>query len=163
MKPTWRRWLDRWRLPVASFCGIVAGIFLIAMMLLTIADVVLRGLLNIPVRGTYELVELLLAYTFFVAVPAVLLRDENIVVNVVDGIAGGFVPVLKRLGHAGAVVVFAVMAWCTWRAAADALVFDDVTADLGLSRRLHWTAVLIGLSGATIASLVMCLRTDDRQ
>ena len=54
------------------------------MMLLTVADVTLRASFNLPIRGVYELVELLLAATFFVALPAVFLRDENIVVNSID-------------------------------------------------------------------------------
>ena len=53
--------------------------FLAAMMLLTVADVALRGAFNRPLRGVYELVELLLAGTFFLALPAVFLRDEHIV------------------------------------------------------------------------------------
>lgn len=150
--------IERWRLPASKVCGVVAALFLVAMMLLTVADVVLRGVFDTPLRGVYELVELLLACTFFFALPAVFLRDENIVVNVVDGLAPQLAPRLQRLANIVTFVALAMMVWCGWLAARDAVVFDDVTADLGLSRKLHWTALLIGLFGAAVAAFVMCLR-----
>jgi TRAP-type C4-dicarboxylate transport system permease small subunit len=57
-----------------------------------------------------------------------------------------------------AVVILAVMAWQGFLAARDAFEFNDVTADLGLSRLLHWTALLVGVVGAGIAALAMAWR-----
>jgi TRAP-type transport system small permease protein len=155
--------VKRWRELTSSFCGWTASVFLAAMMLLTVVDVALRAVSNIPIRGTYELIELLLAYTFFIALPAVFLRDENIVVNVVDDLAPRWVPALKRLAAAFAVVVLAVMAWQGWLAARDTIAFNDVTADLGLSRALHWIALLVGVIGAAVAALVMGLCGNGRR
>jgi TRAP-type C4-dicarboxylate transport system permease small subunit len=155
--------VERWRDLASRICGLIAAFFLAAMMLLTVADVVLRAGFNAPVRGVYELVELLLAYTFFMALPAVFLRDENIVVNVVDELTPGQVPALRRIAAACAVVILAVMAWQGWLAAGDTLAFGDVTADLGLSRILHWIALLIGITGAAIAALAMGLRRNASQ
>ena len=73
--------VERWREVASRTCGISPPLFLAAMMLLTVADVVLRAAFNTPIRGVYELVELLLAYTFFIALPAVFLRDDHILVN----------------------------------------------------------------------------------
>ena len=61
-----RRWRDR----ASTACGLVAAVFLTAMMLLTVADVALRAAFNFPIRGVYELIELLLAWTFFLALVA---------------------------------------------------------------------------------------------
>ena len=55
--------MKRWRDLASTICGLIAAVFLAAMMLLTVADVVLRAVLNTPIRGIYDLVELLLAYT----------------------------------------------------------------------------------------------------
>ena len=63
--------MKRWRDLVSTACGLMAAAFLAAMMLLTVADVTLRAAFNLPLRGVYELIELLLAATFFVALPAV--------------------------------------------------------------------------------------------
>ena len=73
--------MTHWRSVVAKCCGWLAAVFLAAMMLLTVADVVLRAVANHPIRGVVELVELMLAGTFFFALPAAFLRDENIVVD----------------------------------------------------------------------------------
>ncbi len=128
------------------------------MMLLTVADVVLRAAFNTPIRGVYELVELLLAYTFFLALPAVFLRDENILVNSIDDLFPRAVPALKRFAEIFAFVVLAVMTWQGFIAARDAIEFHDVTADLSLPRVLHWIAVLAGLVGSGIAALAMAMR-----
>jgi TRAP-type C4-dicarboxylate transport system permease small subunit len=152
--------VERWRNVTARICGIIAAACLAAMMLLTVADVVLRAAFNTPIRGVYELVELLLAYTFFMALPAVFLRDENIVVNSIDDLAPRAVPALKRIGLALAVVVLALIGWQGFIAARDTIAFNDVTADLGLSRGLHWIALLVGVIGAAIAALAMCLRRN---
>jgi TRAP-type C4-dicarboxylate transport system permease small subunit len=133
------------------------------MMLLTVADVTLRAAFNTPIRGAYELVELLLAGTFFVALPAALLRDENINVNVIDDFAPRWVPALRRVAAALAVVVLAVMAWQGFVAARDSYEFHDITAELGLSRVWHWSAVLFGLTGAGLAALAMALFGNGRR
>ena len=154
--------MPRWRDIPARICGWVAALFLAAMMLLTVADVTLRAFFNLPIRGTYELIELLLAGTFFVALPAVFLRDDHIVVELIDGLVPRRVPVLKRIGEGLAVLLLAVMAWQGWLAAADTIAFNDVTADLGLPKSLHWIALLVGVIGAGIAALAMTLRRTTR-
>jgi TRAP-type transport system small permease protein len=150
--------VQRWRDLASIICGLVAAVFLAAMMMLTVADVALRAAFNIPIRGIYDLVELLLACTFFFALPCVFLRDENIVVNSIDDLAPRWVPTLKRSAEFLAVAVLAVMAWQGWIAARDSIEFHDVTGDLGLPRILHWTALLIGIVGSCIAALVMAFR-----
>jgi TRAP-type C4-dicarboxylate transport system permease small subunit len=143
-------------------CGWVSAAFLVAMLLLTVADVVLRGVFGYALRGVYELIELFLAATFFLALPCVFWRDENIVVNSIDEYAPRWVPTLKRAAELLAVVVLAVMAWQGFIAARDSLEFHDVTADLGLPRVWHWAAVLIGVIGAMLAALSMALRRGSR-
>ena len=125
------------------------------MMLLTVADVVLRATVNRPIRGMFELVELLLACTFFLALPAVFLRDENLVVDLIDPIRPRWVPWLRRAAELVAIPVLVAMAWQGWKAAAETLVFNDVTSDLAIHRILYWMPVLFGLIGAAAAAVVM--------
>ena len=132
------------------------------MMLLTVADVVLRATTNRPIRGMFELVELLLACTFFLALPAVFLRDENLLVDVIDPLAPRWVPWLRRIAEVIAVPVLGLMAWEGWKAAAETLVFNDVTSDLAIHRLLYWIPVLFGLIGAAIAAVAMAVRKDPK-
>jgi TRAP-type C4-dicarboxylate transport system permease small subunit len=125
------------------------------MMLLTVADVVLRAVSNRPIRGTFEIIELLLACTFFLALPAVFLRDEHLLVDVIDPIAPRWVPWLRRFAEIIAIPVLALMAWEGWKAAQETLVFNDVTSDLAIHRILYWIPVLFGLIGGALAAVVM--------
>ena len=139
----------------------LAATCLSAMLLLTVADVTLRAAFNLPIRGVYDLVELLLAGTFFFALPCVFLRDENILVNSIDDLAPRLVPLLKHAAEMLSVVVLAIMAWQGWIAASDSYAFHDVTADLGLPRYWHWMTLLIGVITAGLAALAMALRRED--
>ena len=155
--------MKRWRDLCSLVCGVAAAVCLTAMLLLTVADVTLRAALNLPIRGVYELVELMLAGTFFLALPCVFLRDENILVNAIDDLAPRFVPALKRAAELLSVVVLAVMAWQGLIAARDSLEFNDVTADLALPRFWHWLALLVGVIAAGLAALAMALRRKGRR
>ena len=128
------------------------------MMLLTVADVLMRALLNRPIRGTYDLVELLLCATFFVALPAVFLRDDHIVVDSIDRYFPRAVPWLRRLGGLAAVIMLALMVWQGCLAARDAWSFGDVTSDLSIPKILYWIPLLFGLAGGALAALAVTAR-----
>jgi len=127
------------------------------MMLVTVADVVLRAALNRPIRGTLEIVELLLACSFFLALPATFLRDEHIVVDMIDAAVPRRVPLLRRIAAVIGAVVMAVMAWQGWIAAKDAMLFNDVTSDLAIPRIWYWIPVLVGMIGGCIAAVAMII------
>ena len=152
--------MTRVRAFAAKFCGWVAGLCVAAMMLLTVADIVLRALATKPIPGLLEIVELLLACSFFLALPATFLRDKHIVVDVIDAMAPRQVPLLKRISAALGVVVLALMAWQGWIAAKDSLLFGDVTFDLSLPRIIYWIPVLAGMMVAALAALVMAASGD---
>jgi len=134
-------------------------LFLAAMMLLTVADVVLRAFFNRPIHGTFELIELCLACTIFIALPAVFLRDEHLVVDVVDHFAPP--AVVKRLDLAGAIASLAVLALMFWRMlslARDMQEFGDVTADLSIPKIFFWIPVLLGVGASALATLAFIAR-----
>jgi TRAP-type C4-dicarboxylate transport system permease small subunit len=128
------------------------------MMLLTVADVILRATANRPIHGTLEIVELLLACTFFLALPAAFLREEHIVVDLIDGAAPRWVPGLRRLAGALGVLVLGLMAWQGWIAAGDTLLFKDVTSHLAIPRIWYWIPVLTGMIVGALAAAAMLLR-----
>lgn len=153
--------MKRWRSLAAGLCGGLAAVALAGMMMLTVIDVSLRAFFNMPIRGTLELIELLLACTFFLGLPAAFLRDEHIVVDIVDQMAGKRVILLKRLAELLSIVIIAVMAWQGWKVARDTLLFGDITSDLELPRIWYWIPVLAGLIGSGIAAAVMAIRPDS--
>ena len=148
---------------IAAAFGGLAAIFLAGMMLLTVADVVLRSLFSYPIRGLLELVELGLACTVFLGLPAVFLRDEHLVVDVIDQITRP--SVVRALDLAGAVISFvllAVMAWQMVPVARGMYEFGDVTSDLSIPKIYYWVPVLLGVVASALASLVFILRWRRR-
>jgi TRAP-type C4-dicarboxylate transport system permease small subunit len=136
--------------------GYLAAAFLAAMMLLTVADVVLRSFFATPIRGMLELVELGLACTIFLALPAVFLRNEHLVVDVIDHIGRPrLVRALERLGGLVGLGVLAVMAWQMWPLAQTMYEFGDVTSDLSIPRTWYWVPVLLGVAASALAVLII--------
>jgi TRAP-type C4-dicarboxylate transport system permease small subunit len=144
---------------VPIFFGVVAALFLAAMVGLTVADVVLRSFFASPIRGMLELIELGLACTIFIALPAVFLRREHLVVDVIDHFARPrVVRFLDRLGALVTLGVLAVMAWQMWPLARTMIEFGDVTSDLSIPRMFYWIPVLLGVGASALATLILLLR-----
>jgi TRAP-type C4-dicarboxylate transport system permease small subunit len=144
---------------LARVFGTLAAFFLAAMMLLTVADVLLRAFFSYPIQGMLELIELGLACTIFVALPAVFLRDEHLVVDVIDHFAGPrLVRLLDLLGALLSLVVLAVMAWQMVPLARAMHEFGDVTSDLSIPRIYYWIPVLVGIIASALTTVIFIVR-----
>jgi TRAP-type transport system small permease protein len=141
----------------------VAAAFLAAMMLLTVADVLLRAFFGYPVRGMLELIELGLACTVFLGMPAVFLRKEHLVVDAIDQLTRP--AVVRLLDLAGALVSFGLLAFMAWQmvpVARGMYDFGDVTPDLSIPKIYYLVPVLLGVVGSAAAALVLVLRWRRR-
>jgi len=133
------------------------------MMLLTVADVLLRAFFGYPVRGMLELIELGLACTVFFGMPAVFLRKEHLVVDAIDQLTRP--AVVRLLDLAGALVSFGLLAFMAWQmvpVAKGMYDFGDVTPDLSIPKIYYWVPVLLGVVGSAAAALVLVLRWRRR-
>ena len=139
--------------------GSVAAAFLAAMMLLTVADVLLRTFFNLPIQGMLELIELGLACTMFLGMPAVFIRGEHLVVDVVDQLTRP--SVVRLLDLFGALISFSVLAVMAWQMVPVARAmyeFGDVTSDLSIPKIYYWIPVLLGVVASALATLVFIVR-----
>ena len=136
----------------------MAAAFLAAMVLLTVADVVLRTFFSYPIRGMLELIELGLACTIFFALPAVFLRDEHLVVDVLKKTRP-----LELLGMVVSLVVLAAMGWHMLPNARSMIEFGDVTSDLSIPRLWYWVPVLFGVAASAAAALFLGFRLISRR
>jgi TRAP-type C4-dicarboxylate transport system permease small subunit len=147
----------------ARFFGYAAALSLAAMMLIIVADVVLRAALRLPVRGQYELVELALGYTIFLALPAVFLRDAHLVVDVADHFVSARVRrVLDLLGAIASLVALAVMLWQMVPQALYMMNFGDMTFDLQIPKTWYAAPALIGIVAAAGVALYLVVRDLKR-
>ena len=129
------------------------------MVALTVADIALRAFFRYPIQGMLELIELGLACTIFLALPAVFLRDEHLVVDVVDKLVRpGIVRLLDLLGALMSLGVLVVMAWQMVPLARTMHEFGDVTSDLSIPKIWYWIPVLLGVIASAAATLVFIIR-----
>jgi TRAP-type C4-dicarboxylate transport system permease small subunit len=143
----------------ARWFGYIAAVFLLAMMLLTVTDVALRSLFSMPIFGTFELVELCLVATIFLALPATFLREENVVVDLIDHlIPAGGIRWLRLLGLLLSLLFLATMLWRMLQPALDTLEFGDQTLSLEIPRFIHWLPILFGVTCASIVVVTLLLR-----
>jgi TRAP-type C4-dicarboxylate transport system permease small subunit len=129
------------------------------MMLVIVADVLGRSLFNLPVRGQYELVELALAYTVFLALPAAFLRDAHLVVDVADHFVSA--RVRRALDLAGALASLAALGIMLWQMVPQALYmmrFGDMTFDLQISKNWYAAPALAGILASLVAAAALVVR-----
>ena len=77
-----------WKGNADALLGVVASAILLAMMLLTVVDVVARYVFSRPLRGAFEITELMLLVLIFAGLPLVSFSDEHAVMDFIDRVLG---------------------------------------------------------------------------
>lgn len=134
--------------------GMASVITLLAMMLLTTTDVVARYVFNSPIRGAFELTEILLATLVFLAMPLTTQLDEHVRVDLIK------LPPKSRREYAlrlfGVLVlagVFAVLAWQIWEHAGKLEKYGTVSNSLSIPISIvaFLVAICCGISAIAAA------------
>ena len=135
-----------------------AVLALLVMMMLTTSDVILRKLVNKPILGVTELVELALGVAVFVAIPGVFARGANIAVDMIDQWLPAWSSVLKRISAVLAVVVLALFTWHMWQPMKDVISFGDTSSDLQIPKIWFmgpaWAGIAVALAIAVVVLFV---------
>jgi len=97
-------------------------------MLLTFVDVVARYLFNRPIRGGFEMTELVLLVLIFAGLPLVSHADEHVTMDFIDRmLPERAVAVLIRVVHALVAAVFFFLTWQVLIKAARIAGYGDTT------------------------------------
>ena len=119
---------EAWKRRADALLGVAASAILLAMMLLTVVDVVARYVFSRPVRGAFEITELMLVVLIFAGLPLVSFSDEHAVMDFIDGVLG---PrgrrALERAVQATSAAFMLLMAWLTWLKADRIWAYRDAT------------------------------------
>lgn len=121
------------------------------MMTLTFVDVVARYVFNRPLRGGFEVTELLLLVLIFAGLPLVSHADEHVTMDFIDRIAGPRATArVKRLVHLLVAAVFFLLTWLVWLRADRVSSYGDATDVLRIAYApfVYFMAVMIALTGA---------------
>jgi TRAP-type C4-dicarboxylate transport system permease small subunit len=131
-------------------CGVLSGLALLAIMLLTFFDVSGRKLLSHSITGSLELTELLMVVVIFGALPLVSLKNEHVVFDSLDALTA---PWLQRIQRALVNLVCAALlfglAYLMWRTGSEFAVTGETTAQLKITKApfIQGMGVLCGLTG----------------
>lgn len=119
------------------------------MMLLTFVDVVARYLFNQPVRGAFEVTELLLLVLIFAGLPLVSYADEHALMDFVDRLLGPRGQRwLEGAVHVLCAAVMGLLAWLVWKKADRVWGYGDATDVLRIAYGpfVYFMAAMIALT-----------------
>ncbi len=142
MKSSWSNWLER-----------LAGVALLVMLGLTVADVLGRYLLARPVAGVIELIQYAMVVVVFAGLPVVTCEGQHISVGLLDGRLGQRARRIQRtlIGVACAMVL-ATLSWTLFEIAGSMREQGDV---IGFLRLPTFVAAYL-MSALSLATSVIC-------
>src|SRR5262245_55458844 len=144
-------WLDR-------ALGAAAAILLFGLMGLTTADVIGRYVFNWPLRGAFEVTELLLLALIFAGLPLASRAEEHVTLDFIDmtlGAAGR--RVLRRLVDLVCGLIILGLAWRVWVKAGKIAAYGDTTEVLRLKVGpfVYFMAIMVAVTGIVHLAKVM--------
>ena len=135
---------------IEKVVGVMAAIFLFALMMVTFIDVIGRNVLDRPLIGASEITEVLLVCVVFLTLPSVAFRQAHIVVDLADAISGPTLRFIQKLLSAllGA-AFFGGMCWRLWILGDKVAGYADTTPSLGipLAPFIYGMSILSGITG----------------
>jgi len=139
-----------WKGNADALLGVAASAILLAMMLLTVVDVVARYVFSRPLRGAFEITELMLLVLIFAGLPLVSFADEHAVMDFIDRLLGprgqGWLERAVQLVNAGFMFL---LTWLVWRKADRIWAYRDATDVLRIvyGPFVYFMAVTLALAG----------------
>ena len=139
-----------WKRHADSLLGVAASAILLAMMFLTVVDVVARYVFSRPVRGAFEVTELMLLVLIFAGLPLVSFSDEHAVMDFVDRLLGsrGQRGIERLVQVVNAAFMF-LLTWLVWRKADRIWAYGDTTDVLRIAYGpfVYFMALTLALAG----------------
>jgi len=135
---------------VDATLGVAASVILFCMMTLTFVDVILRYLFNRPLRGAFEVTELMLLVLIFAGLPLVTHANEHVTMDLIDRwLNPRLRNALRRLMEAISAALMFVLTWFMWIKAQRIAGYGDTTDVLRIAVGpfVYFMVAMILLSG----------------
>jgi len=139
-----------WKGRAEGILGVAAAAILLSMMLLTFVDVVARYGLSRPVRGAFEVTELMLLVLIFAGLPLVSFADEHALMDFIDRLLSPrALRGLECAVHALCAAAMFLLARLVWLKADRIWAYRDSTDVLRIvyGPFVYFMALMIGLTG----------------
>jgi TRAP-type C4-dicarboxylate transport system permease small subunit len=119
------------------------------MMTLTFVDVVARYVFNRPLRGAFEVTELLLVVLIFGGLPLVSHADEHVTMDFIDKLLGRWRHLWQRVVQAVSAAIMFLLTWLVWLKAERIQAYGDATDVLRIvyGPFVYFMALMIALAG----------------
>jgi TRAP-type C4-dicarboxylate transport system permease small subunit len=141
----------------------LAAAAMVILMMVTVADVLLRYLFNRPIPGSYDLVESMLVVFVFHSMPAAFFGRLNIVIDVIDPAVGERgTRALIHIADVLSVVCLGLLFWAMLGPAEQAYQYGDRKTELLLPMYVLWIVALLGLAGTIFCAVVTLLTKAAR-
>lgn len=147
-----------------TLSGLLAGIALFAIMLLTFLDVGGRKFFDNSITGSLELTELLMVVVIFGALPLVSERGEHVVFDSMDTFLPDFIKKIQRfLVQLLCGVALIALGWLMWKTGADFLQTGETTAQLKILKApfIYGMGLLCAFTGVIHLSLMFKEQQDN--
>ena len=141
---------NKWEKRADAVLGVAASIILFCMMTLTFVDVIARYVLNRPVRGGFEITEMMLLVLIFAGLPLVTHAGEHVTMDLIDRLLGERArALLARLVEFLCAGLMFFLAWLMWLKAGKIAAYGDTTDVLRIliSPFVYFMVTMIGVSG----------------
>ncbi len=139
----------KWERRADAVLGVAASAILLVLMSLTFVDVVARYVFNRPIRGGFEVTELLLLVLIFAGLPLVSHANEHVTMDFIDRLSGGRLRAwINRIVHALVAAMFAFMSWQVIVKAGRISSYGDATDVIRIPYApfVYFMAAMLGLS-----------------
>lgn len=134
----------------------VAAWALVTMIILTIADVLMKNLFHRPINGVFELVEFLMVIVVFFGMPEVFRSQSNICVDIADHLVNGSArSAINIFGAMATLLFFLIFGWAMLGPAWDTVVYPQNTQEIGLPMIAYWVPILAGTAVTIVATIVV--------
>ena len=141
----------KWERRTDAMLGIASAALLMFLMMITVADVVLRYLFSAPIRGAFELTELMLLVLIFAGLPLVSRADEHVTMDFIDRMLPprGRMFVIRAV-HALTAAVMLTLAWLVWLKGDKIAAYADTSESLKIpiAPFVYFMAIMIAATGA---------------
>ena len=142
--------------PVTDLLSKVGSGVLVLMVIITVADVIGRKLFNMPVKGAYELGEMLLVVVVFLNLPNTEMQDGNVTIDILFMRFGQKAKkIIESLMYVLFLVISILFTWQVFVLASDEASggFTSTTLNIPTS-----PVIFIGAFGCGILTLVVFAR-----
>lgn len=136
----------------------VAALALVAMILLTIADILMKNIFHQPIRGTFEVVEFMMVVAVFFGLAEVFRSQSNISVDVIDHVVKGRASTAITVFSALATLLFLlILGWAMLAPAWDTIFYPQNTQEAGIPMFAYWLPILAGTALTIVATCMAAL------